>query len=96
MAAVAGGLLAAPRVTDGQRPYRIGLLVEGPQEGFVDYQKLIESTFRDLGYIDKQNVRFEYRFAGGQTQQLPRLARELTELPVDVLLAPSNSAIGAA
>jgi len=96
MAAVAGGLLAAPRITDGQRPYRIGLLVEGPQEGFVDYQKLIESTFRGLGYIDKQNVRFEYRFAGGQTQQLPRLARELTELPVDVLLAPSNSAIGAA
>jgi putative ABC transport system substrate-binding protein len=45
---------------------------------------------RERGYIEGQNVRFEFRWAEGKLDQLPQLARELVAMPVDVMvtLAP--------
>ncbi len=51
---------------------------------------------RDAGFIDGQNVKIEYRWARGQFDQLPALAKELADVPVSVMLAgggvPSVSA----
>jgi putative tryptophan/tyrosine transport system substrate-binding protein len=42
--------------------------------------------FRDLGYIEGRNIRFEIRFANGDADRLAALARELVDLKVDVIV----------
>src|SRR5205807_3775220 len=41
---------------------------------------------RDLGYIEGQNIRYEFRSAHGQLDRLPELAAELVRLKVDVIV----------
>jgi putative tryptophan/tyrosine transport system substrate-binding protein len=41
---------------------------------------------RDLGYIEGQNIRYEFRSAQGQLSRLPELAAELVHLKVDVIV----------
>jgi putative tryptophan/tyrosine transport system substrate-binding protein len=45
---------------------------------------------RAKGYIDKQNVNLEFRFAGWQLDQLPRLVAELVALKPNVLFNSHN------
>lgn len=42
---------------------------------------------RDGGFVDGKDVRVEYRWASGQYDRLPGLAKELVRLPVSVLAA---------
>ena len=42
---------------------------------------------RDGGFVDGKDVRVEYRWASGQYDRLPGLAKELVGLPVSVLAA---------
>jgi putative ABC transport system substrate-binding protein len=54
----------------------------------ADTTILIEAFQRGLaenGFIDGQNVTIEYRFAGGQYEQLPALATEFVRRPVAVI-----------
>jgi putative tryptophan/tyrosine transport system substrate-binding protein len=46
----------------------------------------------ELGYVDGQNVRFEFRSAGGQFERLRALAVELINLKPDVLVASAPPA----
>jgi putative ABC transport system substrate-binding protein len=46
-----------------------------------------------LGYIEGQNVRLEYRWAGGRLEKLPGLAADLVRLNVDVIYAVGPQAI---
>src|SRR5258708_28159873 len=39
------------------------------------------------GYVEGQNIRFEFRLAKGQLNRLPELAAELVGLKVDVIVA---------
>jgi putative ABC transport system substrate-binding protein len=50
---------------------------------------------RELGYSEGK-VAVEYRFAGGRPGELPRLARELVDAKVDVIMALGDEAIVAA
>ena len=56
---------------------------------------LVPMALGELGYVEGQNLLVERRFAGGKTDRLPRLARELVQLRVDVIVAVSNEAIQA-
>jgi putative tryptophan/tyrosine transport system substrate-binding protein len=42
---------------------------------------------RDLGYVEGQNIRFQFRSAEGQANRLPELAAELVRLKVDVIVS---------
>lgn len=48
---------------------------------------------RDLGYVEGRNVRYEWRYGGGQYADLHRLAEELVRLEVDVIVATGTSAV---
>ncbi len=51
---------------------------------------------RELGYVEGQNVRFEYRFAAGQNDLLASLAADLVRNKVDLILVDGNAAVHAA
>src|SRR5215213_12013805 len=63
----------------------IGALVIGnisPEQFWREFRQ----GLRDLGYIDGQNIRFEFRSAEGHLDRLPELAAELVRLKVDVFV----------
>src|ERR1700746_3684842 len=51
---------------------------------------------RELGYIEGQNIAFEYRYAEGKLDRFPELAAELVRLKVDVIVTASTPAAVAA
>ncbi len=51
---------------------------------------------RELGYVEGQNIVFEYRCAEGRLERLPDLAAELVRLKVDVIVAAATPAAVAA
>jgi putative ABC transport system substrate-binding protein len=51
---------------------------------------------RDLGYVEGQNLRIEYRYAEGSDARLRDLAAELVRLQVEVIVAGGSAATRAA
>lgn len=49
----------------------------------------------DLGYVEGRNIRIEWRFADGKSEQLPKLAADLVRRKVSLIVCP-GSAAGAA
>jgi ABC-type uncharacterized transport system substrate-binding protein len=91
------GLIVAPsHAQEGQarKVYRIGILRAGPPpEAYVEGLK---QGLRERGYVDGQNVVFEFRITDGSFDQLPRFAEELVRSKVDVILASNSPAALAA
>jgi putative ABC transport system substrate-binding protein len=50
--------------------------------------------FRELGWTEGHNVRLEYRFTAGNSEQLRAAAAELVGLAPDVILAHGASTVG--
>jgi putative tryptophan/tyrosine transport system substrate-binding protein len=95
--AVGLGLLAGCgqvsfRASPPPKVHRLGWLVaagSAPSEG-------LRQALAELGYVEGQNVVFEFRSAEGRDEQLPALAAELVRLPVDLLLVVGAPATRAA
>ena len=63
----------------------IGALVIGninPEQFWREFRQ----GLRDLGYVEGQNIRFEFRSAEGHLDRLPELAAELVRLKVDIIV----------
>jgi putative ABC transport system substrate-binding protein len=87
-----GGLLAAPLAAEAQpagKIPRIGFLFYGAPGPSAEIDAFRQGL-RELGYIEKQNIAVEYRFAGGQVERLPELAAELVRLKPDVIVTPAT------
>jgi ABC-type uncharacterized transport system substrate-binding protein len=88
---------AAPAAPTLQSPtgqsFRIGLLWSGstPFDPWSIPEGL-RQAFRQLGYIEGQNIVFEPRYAEGNYERLPELATELVGLKVDLIMAAGDSA----
>ena len=86
---LAVGLTLAPLAVQAQpagRVYRVGLL--GLASGSdVPVLAALPQGLRDLGYEEGKNLVIEYRTAEGDYDRLPRLAAELVQLKVDVLVS---------
>ena len=91
MAAIAGGLLAAPLAAEAQQARKV------PQVGFLVFTSSelryrgFQQGLRELGYVEGQNIVIEFRSADGSLERLDDLARELVALPVDVIVSGSTS-----
>jgi putative ABC transport system substrate-binding protein len=48
--------------------------------------------FKDLGYVEGQNVTIDYRFAEGKEERFAHLAAELVQLKVDVIVVGGSRA----
>jgi putative tryptophan/tyrosine transport system substrate-binding protein len=65
---------------------RVGALYIGLADA-QSFQKELREGLRELGYIEGQNITFEFRSAEGKLDRLPALASELVRLKVDVIVA---------
>jgi len=74
------GLASAAQAAE--KVYRVGILAP---EGMHAIESFKEGL-RQLGWIEGQNIRFDYRTAGGDDARQPALAAELVALPVDLIL----------
>src|SRR5438445_10738950 len=82
-----GAAAVRPLAAHAQQPKMptVGALVIGninPQPFWREFQQ----GLRDLGYVEGQNIRFEFRSAQGDASRLPELAAELVRLKVDVIV----------
>jgi putative tryptophan/tyrosine transport system substrate-binding protein len=92
------GALAWPLAARAQKSgktARIAILSTANPRSASFFQAF-ELRLRDLGYIEGQNVAFEYRDAGGEVGRLPGLAAELVRLDVDVIVTSTDVATRAA
>ena len=95
----AGGFLILPLAVAQQArkaPPTIGMLLLPSREAATSNVQAFQHGLRELGYTDGQNLRIEYRYAGGRIDQLPTLAAELVALNVDVIVTATSPATKAA
>src|SRR4029450_10598249 len=64
----------------------LGALYLGVADG-ESFTKELREGMRQLGYVEGQNLAFEFRSAEGRPERLPGLAAELVRLKVDVIVA---------
>jgi putative ABC transport system substrate-binding protein len=82
-----GAAAVRPAAVDAQQRKvpTIGVLVVGAP-GWDEFWRLFREAMRELGYIEGQSVRYEFRSDQGQTSRLPELAAELVRLNVDLIV----------
>jgi len=91
--ACASAPLAGEAQEAGKVPH-IGLLRPGsPPDPYVD---AFRQGLRDLGYVEPRTIALDQRWAEGKTARLPRLAAELVQLKVDVIVTQGEEATRAA
>jgi putative ABC transport system substrate-binding protein len=80
-------------VAEAQQPGKV------PRIGFLSVSPPIDPAFleglRELGYVDRKNIVIEYRSADGKLERLPKLAADLVNLKVDVVVTRGTPAASA-
>ena len=94
-------LMATPLACHAQRAdkvRRIGFLsmdTADSQAGLVTLE-LFPDALKQLGYIERQNLIIEWRWANGKSADLTRFAAELVRNKVEIIVARTNAPIQAA
>ncbi|MGH7771899.1 MAG: ABC transporter substrate-binding protein [Candidatus Binatia bacterium] len=100
LSVIAFVLVVAGAVAQAQQPKkipRIGWLeISSPNPEALRLIEIFREGLRHLGWVEGQNVAFEYRYAAGKTERLPDLAAELVRLKVEIIVTHSGAPIRAA
>jgi putative tryptophan/tyrosine transport system substrate-binding protein len=89
-------LLAVAVIPEAQQPkkvHRIGYLSGGDPAGESTRSEAIRLALRELGYIEGQNIAFEYRYAEGKNDRFPEVAADLVRLKVDIIVVTGGNRI---
>jgi putative ABC transport system substrate-binding protein len=93
-------VLAAPLAGEAQRAtkvHRVGFLSVGTRPATpLPSLAAFENGLRELGYVERQNLVIERRFAGSAFARLPELAADLVQSGVDVIVVAGPGPIHAA
>ena len=68
----------------------IGFLDTRSPDGMTDRLRAFREGLKDSGYVERENVAIEYRWAENQLDRLPELAAELVRRQVAVIAATST------
>jgi putative tryptophan/tyrosine transport system substrate-binding protein len=90
------GVAAWPLAARAQQPAMpvVGLLTAGAAGDAT--VATFRQSLQDTGFVERQNVAIEYRFAGNQNERLPALAADLVNRQVTVIAALTTPAALAA
>jgi putative tryptophan/tyrosine transport system substrate-binding protein len=81
------------------RVYRVGILrpTSPPKSADrVTGEFMLPAALKNLGYVAGRNLIIEWRYAEGNVQRLPVLARGLVQMQVDLIVAIAGAAVQAA
>jgi putative ABC transport system substrate-binding protein len=83
-----GGMVAWPLAARAQQPAVpvVGFLGAPSPAPYARYVAAVHQGLREAGYVENQNVRFDYRWAEGHYDRLPALAKELADRHVAVIV----------
>jgi len=95
LAIVAAPFAAAIAQQPG-RVARIGYLSHPTRESVERGVTAFVARLAELGWVEGRNLVIEYRWAEGDAERLPAMARELVAMKVDVIVAPAGVAALAA
>jgi ABC-type uncharacterized transport system substrate-binding protein len=90
---VAAVLLALAVIAEAQQPTkvpRIGYLSNTDAATDSARAEGLRLALRELGYIEGQNIVFEYRYGEGKIDRGPELAAELVRLKVDIIVVATG------
>jgi putative ABC transport system substrate-binding protein len=91
---IGGAVSAWPFATRAQQSGPlpvIGLLGSASPDIFGTRLRVFRDGLKDTGYVEGENVKIEYRWAGGHNELLPTLAAELVQRQVAVIIAASGT-----
>ena len=95
-----GIVLATPAASalaqESARIATVGFLLPTTGPDYDPMLAILRGKLAELGYVEGQNIRFEYRGAYGQVDRLPSLTEELLRLNVDVIVAVATPEVQAA
>jgi putative ABC transport system substrate-binding protein len=69
----------------------VGFLGSGSPEVYATRLRVFHEGLKEAGYVEGQNVAIEYRWTKGQNDLLPKLAAELVQLRVALIVAASGT-----
>src|SRR5215470_2435041 len=96
---VLGGAAAWPLAASAQPSAMplIGFLdIRSPDTLIEDRLRAFRQGLRDAGYVERENVAIEYRWAENEMKRLPELAADLVRHPVATIVTTSSSSTLAA
>ena len=95
--ALGGATVAWPLVARAQPEHvpRIGYLRLSPAAQSQREEDAFREGLRDLGYVDGQSIRIEYRSTDGDESLIPTLLKELVDLNVDVIVVHATGVVAA-
>jgi putative tryptophan/tyrosine transport system substrate-binding protein len=90
---IAGSAAVWPLAANAQKPALpvIGFLSAEWPDLFADRLRGFHAGLGQAGYVERQNVSIEYRWAEGRIDQLPTLAADLVRRQVNVIVAVGST-----
>jgi hypothetical protein len=86
---IGGAAAALPVVAHAQqaRTPVLGFLGSAAEADYKSTTAALRRGLNEAGYVEKQNLLIDYRWADFQYERLPALAAELVKRPVDAIFA---------
>src|SRR6201987_4749803 len=88
IALMGGAAVLSPLGTRAQQPAMpvIGFLSVGSPDAYSRVTAAFLQGFKEAGYVERQNVAIEYRWAEDHYDRLPALAADLVGRKIDVIV----------